>query len=67
MNANAIAIRPALDSDARTIAQVHVNSWRAAYRGIFTDEYLAALSIDEREQMWRGVIATHTGASSSGN
>ncbi len=61
MSANEISIRLALDSDARAIAEVHVNSWRAAYRGIFTDEYLASLSVDQREQMWRDAIATNTG------
>jgi ribosomal protein S18 acetylase RimI-like enzyme len=48
-----VEIRRATDDDAHGIAAVHVASWRGAYRGIVPDAYLDALSVDERERMWR--------------
>lgn len=39
--------------DARAIAEVHVASWQAAYRGLLPEGYLASLSIAEREARWR--------------
>lgn len=42
-------IRPATREDARPIAEVHVASWRHAYRGLLPDDYLEKLSVDERE------------------
>jgi hypothetical protein len=46
-------IRSATPGDARAIATIHVEAWRAAYRGIVPDEYLDSLSIDGRESTWR--------------
>ncbi len=42
-------IRPATREDARPIAEVHVASWRHAYRGLLPDDYLERLSVDDRE------------------
>jgi GNAT superfamily N-acetyltransferase len=47
-------IRAATPEDARAIAEVHVASWRAAYRGVLPDTYLDRLSVDEREAQRRG-------------
>ncbi len=44
-----VAIREARPSDARAIAEVHVEGWRWGYRGILPDEHLDGLSVDERE------------------
>jgi L-amino acid N-acyltransferase YncA len=41
-------IRPATPEDARAIAEVHVASWRYAYRGLLPDDYLEKLSVEER-------------------
>ena len=49
-------IEPALLADARRVAQIHVQAWQAAYVGIVPDEYLASLSVDKRETMWREAI-----------
>ena len=49
-----IEMRPARPEDARQVAQVHVSSWRHAYRGMLPDENLEPLSIDDREAMWLG-------------
>jgi ribosomal protein S18 acetylase RimI-like enzyme len=46
-------IRSATPDDARVIATIHVEAWRAAYRGMVPDEYLDSLSIDRRESAWR--------------
>jgi GNAT superfamily N-acetyltransferase len=45
----AVRIRPATPDDARRIAEVHVASWQAAYRGLLPDAYIRGLSVEERE------------------
>ena len=57
MAAQGILIRQAVDSDARGIARVHVDSWRATYADILPAEYLAALDYDRREANWRPILA----------
>lgn len=42
--------------DCRAIAEVHVESWQHAYQGILPEEYLASLSVAEREAMWRLMV-----------
>jgi RimJ/RimL family protein N-acetyltransferase len=49
-------IRAASTSDARRIAEVHVRSWRATYRGLVPDEYLDSLSVDQREAIWTRIL-----------
>ena len=46
-------IRPARPEDAAGIARVHVDSWRTTYRGLIPAAYLASLSYERREAMWR--------------
>jgi L-amino acid N-acyltransferase YncA len=50
-------VRPARVDDARAIAEVHVQSWRTTYKGIFPDALLDSLSVDKREQSWRETLA----------
>ena len=50
-------VRRAGASDARAIAQIHVESWRAGYVGLMPDEVLASLSVDERAGHWRSRLA----------
>ena len=57
MEAQGIRIRQAADSDARAIAQVHVDSWRSTYAGIVPAEHLDRLSYDAREANWRRILA----------
>ena len=45
-------IREPTKSDARDLAEVHVRSWQAAYKGQLPDEILDNLSVDQREQQW---------------
>lgn len=49
-------VRPAARSDARAIAEIHVASWQAAYRGLVPDEHLDSLSVTKREAFWRDAI-----------
>ena len=46
-------IREAEPRDAKAIAEVHVRSWQAAYRGQLTDDYLDGLSVEERLEQHR--------------
>jgi ribosomal protein S18 acetylase RimI-like enzyme len=43
-------------AEARAVAEIHVNTWRVAYASVLPTEYLASLSIDKRELMWRKCI-----------
>jgi ribosomal protein S18 acetylase RimI-like enzyme len=50
-------VRLARPSDAGAIASVHVEAWRAGYRGLLADDALAQLSVGERERSWRRLLA----------
>ena len=58
-----IDVRPAVLTDARGIAEVHVRAWREAYAHLVPADALARLSIDQRELRWneilRGTAANH--------
>jgi hypothetical protein len=43
--------------DARVVAQIHVDSWREAYKSILPAEYLASLSVQKRQTWWEKCIA----------
>jgi hypothetical protein len=46
-------VRKATTDDAHAIAIVHVESWKTTYEGIVPAEYLAQLSVSEKEQLWQ--------------
>jgi GNAT superfamily N-acetyltransferase len=50
-------IRTASPNDAKAVAEVHVKSWQAIYRGHFPDQYLDNLSVDRRTESWTRVIS----------
>jgi GNAT superfamily N-acetyltransferase len=52
------SVRRATADDARAIAEVQVATWRGTYAHLFPAEVLDSLSVDEREQMWRGLTAS---------
>ena len=52
-----VVIRDATTSDARAIAEVHVASWRWAYRDDLPDASLDGLSADDRERQWSESLA----------
>jgi ribosomal protein S18 acetylase RimI-like enzyme len=50
-------VREALSKDAPGIARVHVDAWRATYRGIVPDQVLDNLAYERNEQFWQGILA----------
>jgi ribosomal protein S18 acetylase RimI-like enzyme len=51
-------IREATLADSRTIAEIHVASWRYAYVGQIPDEVLSNLSVPDREIGWRKSLSS---------
>ncbi|HAQ40539.1 MAG TPA: GNAT family N-acetyltransferase [Clostridiales bacterium] len=49
-------IRKAELTDAQSIAEVNVGTWKSAYKGILDDEYLDNLSCEQREQAIKNII-----------
>jgi ribosomal protein S18 acetylase RimI-like enzyme len=49
-------VRPAEIDDAAAIANVHVATWRTAYRGLLPDDFLASLSGAGYEERWRRTL-----------
>ncbi|MCZ7645731.1 MAG: GNAT family N-acetyltransferase [Planctomycetota bacterium] len=47
------SLRPAALDDARAIAEVHVASWRAAYKGLVPDAHLDGLNVETRTVKFR--------------
>jgi L-amino acid N-acyltransferase YncA len=52
-----LVVRDAMPSDAERIAQIHVGSWQQAYRTLLPDEFLDALSVPRRVELWTGLLA----------
>jgi ribosomal protein S18 acetylase RimI-like enzyme len=42
------SVRTATPEDAAAVANVHVRSWQAGYRGLLPDEYLDGLRLEDR-------------------
>jgi len=56
-----VHLRRGREGDARGIAEVHVRTWQDAYRDLLPASFLNALSVDNRERMWRDELSvTHT-------
>lgn len=52
-----VEVRPARIGDERAIAEVHVHTWQAAYRGQLPDAFLDSLSVECRTRGWSRIIA----------
>lgn len=50
---SAFRIREAMESDILGVARVRVDTWRATYRGIIPDDFLAGLSDQSIADRWR--------------
>lgn len=50
-------IRRAVPADADILARVHIDSWRAAYRGLVPDSHLRKLDYSARAQRFRSSLA----------
>ena len=46
-------IRPAKPEDADALAKLHIDSWKAAYKGLVPQSYLNALDYEKRAQRFR--------------
>jgi GNAT superfamily N-acetyltransferase len=54
-------VRRATEHHADAIAEIHVATWQAAYRGQIPDVVLDALNVSSRAAFWRDVLsASHT-------
>jgi GNAT superfamily N-acetyltransferase len=51
-----VDVRSAEAGDEVAIAEVHVRTWQAAYRGLIPDVYLDGLSVSKRRDSWREII-----------
>jgi ribosomal protein S18 acetylase RimI-like enzyme len=50
-------VREAVASDAEALGAVHVRAWQQGYRGgLMPDEFLEALSAEERAGLWRRAL-----------
>lgn len=58
-----LVVRRADVSDAAAIAGIHVLAWQQAYVGLVAQKTLDDLSVADREQMWRELLATTQGFS----
>jgi len=47
-----VNIRIANPEDAKSIARIHVEAWRVAYKGIMPADFLESISLDARERSW---------------
>lgn len=48
-----VTLRPMRASDADAVAALHATSWRSAYRGMLTDDYLDNDVDADRQAVWR--------------
>ena len=54
-------IRWAVPEDARAVAEIHVEAWRAAYAAILPEAFLASLTVSSRQAFWEQYFAEKQG------
>ncbi|MHB8647169.1 MAG: GNAT family N-acetyltransferase [Thermomicrobiales bacterium] len=54
-------VREATRADAATIARLHLDNWRVAYRGIVPDAVLDAITEESRRAHWERLLAAPDG------
>lgn len=52
----ALAVRRATPADAAAIADVHIETWRVAYRHVFGGRAPAGIALADRERRWRAML-----------
>jgi ribosomal protein S18 acetylase RimI-like enzyme len=57
-----LTLRQINGADAPTVAALHAASWRTAYRGILTDDFLSGEVDLERKYVWEKRLSTHDDA-----
>ena len=50
------SVRPAIARDAKSIAEIHVATWQAAYADLMPADYLASVNVEKRFAFWREAI-----------
>lgn len=50
-------IRPATPADSHALAEIHVDSWKVAYRGQVPDTVLDQLDVEDGDNRWTGILA----------
>jgi len=53
-----VQVAVAQREDCGALARIHVESWQAAYASLFPTEYLASLSVQDREESWISILET---------
>jgi len=56
-----LRVRAAAPADARAIAGIHVETWRAAYAGIVPDGYLVNMTVPHILRHWRALLEAPNG------
>lgn len=56
MSDTEITVRAAKLSDAKAIAEIHVEAWAAAYTGIIPQDHLNSQTLAKREALWQDAI-----------
>lgn len=57
MPTDSITLRLARPDDCPAIGALHAASWRSAYRGLLTDDYLETMAEAERTRLWHNRFA----------
>jgi ribosomal protein S18 acetylase RimI-like enzyme len=55
--ASEVSVTSAQADDCPALARIHVASWQSAYRTLFPAQYLGSLSVAERTDKWRAILA----------
>jgi ribosomal protein S18 acetylase RimI-like enzyme len=53
-----LLLRPAFPEDAPAISRVDVDTWRATYKHILPAHFLAELSYQKQEDLWRQIVSS---------
>ena len=53
-----MSVRPAVPADVERLAEVHVRCWQETYRGMLSEEFLAAQGPETRLPLWRHLLDT---------
>ncbi len=54
---DSLTLRIATSADAKAVAQLHIENWRNAYRGIMPDWYLDGAITEERMGLWESRLS----------
>jgi ribosomal protein S18 acetylase RimI-like enzyme len=54
-----LTFREATRSDVPAVAQIHAESWRRSYRGMYRDDFLDGGILDERKGVWAERLANN--------